>query len=484
MIKHIDPDNPNFKYENAVVIKLADLNQYYEECKDTAFIANDFQVTTDKKREELINRLTKTYIDDKFDEPINGNNPLFEKIEPSMWLRPIGKDSIFIMPKFLTILSNALRRDKFDIVRHLLDPSYKPPTTTPKGIVKTYMDANFPRGMKEFHDNFDEIMEVLILEKYRKREEKRNLVGDRRKNVKRSSHDYVAMMIEKYRDIIFCTHLPIPSSHVFVMEKRGRNRSSEVTLMSSVFDAVATVTSMSDRIKPVTKKEADRLDYKINFTCMATFYEVYGSGYLKSKSGHFRRCSYGTSTSFNCRAVIVSRHGVHRYDQIEISYALGFKMMELHIGKKFIDMQDYTPLDVFELRANYARQFNKDAHDIMEELIQDFWGGDGWGSAVLRHPYLSTLSYQYLPIGGVGKDPLNYTFGLSPLVLAGFNADFDGDEMFIKLMLDKYSADLWQTMKPHYSALDANTPYAYSKDLNLPKPIIPNFHRWLGYDAT
>lgn len=482
MQRHVDPDHPNFKYENAVVIELADLNAYWEECKDTALIANDFQVNTEKRREELIDRLTKTYIDDQFDEPINGTNPLFERIEPSMWLRPISKGAKFVVPKFLTMLSNALRKDKFDIVRHLLDPSYNPQMTTPKGLVKLYLEQNFPRGLKEFHDNFDDIMEVLIFSSYRKREAKRNMAGDRRRNIKRTPLDYIAMVIEKYRDILFCDYLPIPSKHLFVMEKRGKNRSSEVSLMHTVFDAVSTVTSLSDRIKPVTKREADRLDYKVNYTCMSMFYETFGSGYLKSKAGWFRRSSYGTSSSFNCRAVIVSRQGVHKYDQIEISYALGFKMWEHHIAKIFLDQHSYTPLDVFELRANYARQFSPKAHEIMTNLIKDYWGGNGWGSSILRHPYLSTLSYQTVGIGSVGTNPLDYTYKISPLVLAGMNADFDGDECYIKLHLDKHSYDLWGTMKPHYSALDANTPYSYSKDLNMPKPIVPCFYRWLGYD--
>lgn len=117
MAHHVDRDHPDFKYENAVVIKLIDLNAYFEEFRDTALIANDHQITTDKEREELLDRLTKTYTDDVFDEPINGNNPLFESIEPSMWIRPIGKGSKFVHPKFLTIIVKLLKKDKFDIDR-------------------------------------------------------------------------------------------------------------------------------------------------------------------------------------------------------------------------------------------------------------------------------------------------------------------------------------------------------------------------------
>ena len=423
MNKHVDPKHPNFKYENAVVIKMVDLNEYFDRHSKTAQIANDFQVTTEDKREQLLDMLTKTYVDEKFDEPINGANPLFEEIKPSIWIRPVGEGVSFVHTKFLTIISRVLKKDKFDIIRHLMDPSYRPPTTTPKGIVKTYLDAGFPRGMKAFEENFDAIMEVLIFDQYKRREAKRNLAGQRRRSAKRNALDYVAMMIEKYRNVIFCKQLPIPSKHVFVMEKKGKNKASEVSLMFHAFDAVNTVTSLSDRINPVTPREADRLDYKINYTCMATFYENYGANYLKSKPGIFRKNSYGTSTSFNARAVIVSRQGEHNYDELEISYAIGFKIFECHIAKVFIDKYKYTPIDIFEMRSNYSRQFSSKVHGVMMNLVQDYWGGRGWSTNFLRHPYLSTLSSQNLYVPYIGTDPLDYTIKVSPLILKGFNAD-------------------------------------------------------------
>ena len=41
---------------------------------------------------------------------------------------------------------------------------------------------------------------------------------------------------------------------------------------------------------------------------------------------------------------------------------------------------------------------------------------------------------------------------------------------------------MWKTTRPHYSAIDPNQPLTYSSDLNLPKPIVTQFYRWLGYD--
>lgn len=61
-------------------------------------------------------------------------------------------------------------------------------------------------------------------------------------------------------------------------------------------------------------------------------------------------------------------------------------------------------------------------------------------------------------------------------------ADFDGDEMVLSLHLDKYTADLWAPTKPSEGALDQNKALSYSGDLDLPKPMILQFYRYLGYD--
>ena len=68
--QHIDPDYPWFRYEPAVVIALDNLNDYFKEdsSERQVFIANDYQVDTEDKREELVSRLTKTYSKDYLED--------------------------------------------------------------------------------------------------------------------------------------------------------------------------------------------------------------------------------------------------------------------------------------------------------------------------------------------------------------------------------------------------------------------------------
>lgn len=468
-----------FKYDNPIVLSLVNLQEMWEEHKENATVVNDVQINTDKRRDELLSLLTKTYDSESFSEPTDGENPLFEKIEPSVWLKPITPGAKFINPAYLTMLESGLKRDKFSIIQHLLDPTYPDPVKYSNALIKAYFKAGFKRGFVEFYQQFDDIVNLLLIEPFNKRLLRADMQG---KPLAKTPADCLAEITIKYRDAIFTDALPLPSAHLFVVEQKGKTTKSELSLMEHVFDAVSTITSLGDRIKPVSTKECGRLDFKINAKHMGGFYQVYNTNYLKAKKGIFRKNNYGTSTSFNSRCVIVSRQGINAYDSLKISYPIAFKLFELHIAKVFIDKYDYTPIDIFELRSNYSRQFNPLVHKTMMELIENYWGGCGWSVNFLRHPYLSRLSSQNLFIDGIGTDPSEFVMAVHPLALKGFNADFDGDEMITNLHLDLYTKMLMSPTQPHHSAIDTNEPFAYNNELDFPKPPITQFYRWLGYD--
>lgn len=477
--RHKDMQHPNFKYSPAIVESCYDLNLMLEECRefynDDITIVNDIRVHTEDEVTDLLDLLMVTHDGGEFGTPENGQNPLFEPLYSKLWIKPVTPGAKFIHPKFLTIIQSTMQVAKFDIIRHALDPSYKFPDITPSGLALRYLEGNYERGFDGFYKEFDRFAEDLIIGPYRGRLNKGRSKG-------RNSMDTLAEFIIKYRDLLFCDMLPVPSRHAFIMEQRNSSKLGEVTLAARMIDAINTVTSLHDRIRPVTRKEASRLDYKINFTCVCQFHSEYNSKHLMSKSGIFRRNSYGTPTTFTSRAVIASRQGVHRYDEMEVSYPVAFKLFEMHIAKKFIDNRSYTPMDVFEMRATYAKQFNKEIHQEMQTLCDDYWGGRGWSANFLRFPYLTTLSSQNFFIPGycIGTDPLDTTFKISPLVLAGFNADFDGDEMVIMLHIDWKIKHLWSGTRPYHSAMDMNKPYSYSGLIGLPKAIVPTFNRFLN----
>lgn len=88
-------------------------------------------------------------------------------------------------------------------------------------------------------------------------------------------------------------------------------------------------------------------------------------------------------------------------------------------------------------------------------------------------------SIQRFVISKIKTDVSDNTVSLSALVLRGFNADFDGDEMNGYLALDEWMSGHLDKFAPHTSALDLGKPFTISKALTIPSPIITSISNWM-----
>ncbi|WP_320045775.1 DNA-directed RNA polymerase subunit beta' [uncultured Ilyobacter sp.] len=145
------------------------------------------------------------------------------------------------------------------------------------------------------------------------------------------------------------------------------------------------------------------------------------SDMLKGKQGRFRQNLLGKRVDYSARSVIVVGPSL-KMDQCGIP-----KKMALELYKPFI-MRELVKR---ELASNIktAKKLVEDADDkvwdVIEDVIQDH------PVLLNRAPTLHRLSIQaFQPVLIEGK-----AIRLHPLVCAAFNADFDGDQMAVHLML-------------------------------------------------
>ena len=145
------------------------------------------------------------------------------------------------------------------------------------------------------------------------------------------------------------------------------------------------------------------------------------SDMLKGKQGRFRQNLLGKRVDYSARSVIVVGPSL-KMNQCGIP-----KKMALELYKPFI-MRDLVKR---ELASNIktAKKLVEDADDkvwdVIEDVIQDH------PVLLNRAPTLHRLSIQaFEPVLIEGK-----AIRLHPLVCSAFNADFDGDQMAVHLML-------------------------------------------------
>lgn len=145
------------------------------------------------------------------------------------------------------------------------------------------------------------------------------------------------------------------------------------------------------------------------------------SDMLKGKQGRFRQNLLGKRVDYSARSVIVVGPSL-KIDQCGIP-----KKMALELYKPFIMRELVTR----ELASNIktAKKLVEEADDkvwdVIEDVIQDH------PVLLNRAPTLHRLSIQaFQPVLIEGK-----AIRLHPLVCSAFNADFDGDQMAVHLML-------------------------------------------------
>ncbi len=98
---------------------------------------------------------------------------------------------------------------------------------------------------------------------------------------------------------------------------------------------------------------------------------------------------------------------------------------------------------------------------------------------VQRNPSLDRLSAQCFFITYVKKDPNINTVSMSVMTLKGPNADFDGDELNMLLILDQYFYGGLCRLAPHHGVHDLQVPDKIARLNGLPGPVVSTIAHWL-----
>ena len=157
---------------------------------------------------------------------------------------------------------------------------------------------------------------------------------------------------------------------------------------------------------------------------------------LKSKEGFIRQNVLAKRIDFSARAVIAVNPKLP-LDQVQLPYKMVMKLMEPFIGHYIFKSQDNV--DKFRQAAGelitestfhkYTSKLknghgSKEAMDIIKAIIDKFIINK-YPVLLKRDPSLHQTSWQAFSFTCT-DDPVIY---ISPLIVQGFNADFDGDQM-------------------------------------------------------
>lgn len=397
--------------------------------------------------------------------PICGTEVMFHidrAIESIAWIRaPQGVKAI-ISPLAWQMLTDRFTKRSFDFIRWLCDTDFVPKGKIPPEV-QEITNLGIERGYNNFVENFDTIIATLMeMPLFR---------------VKSGERDELKEYLGMYRDRIFTQYLPIPNRLLFVVEEAGMDRYSEPVNPVAV-NAIRLMIGIDVGFRPLTVRQKENRTVK-SIVLWAQFYAEYAKENLSPKEGSYRKHVFGGRDIFSGRAVIVSNTRPHIEHSLKIPWCIGTTIFRYHLANKLLKNHGMSVNEAIGHIESHARRYSPLLDQIFQELLdevkQHFIGHP---CLIVRNPSLgrgSVLFFAVTEVEGMYNRPEeaeNTVFTLPILNTKPLGADFDGDEISMMLMLDKFLADAVDVFAPYMNLMSMERPREASSNPSLPKPAV------------
>ena len=398
--------------------------------------------------------------------------PATEKdLIPILWIEtPKGIDA-FITPIAWNMLNKGLTFGGVSLLEWLCNPLYRLPNTRRNVKLEKLIKLGIKRSLNNFYRNFDSIIDQLV--------EARIIRPSTR------SKQSVLEWIAQNRDCIFSKHLPLPNRATFIKEVTATTTyiSKDFTL---AVDAISTIGLLCKEDNNYNQNK--RESYMVK--AIKQFYEYYrylfGKGMMARKEGWFRRHIYGSRLPYTARAVITSLTCRHQYDELILPWGLALSLFKVHITGKLLKRRKgngipWNPLQIEALIITHYKRHHPLLDEILQELIEEC---PDKGIPVLfqRNPTLKMLSAQLFFVTKIKTNPNDISISLPILAVKPMNADFDGDELNLKLLEDQKKANSARALMMHRGVMSLAKPRQISGDVWLSSPLVSTISNWLNCD--
>lgn len=395
-------------------------------------------------------------------------------IESSVWMKVPDGVKGFIHPTVYHHFSKFFNSHGINVVDWLCRKSGVRGDDSNPAIIKL-KELGFKRGLNNFIDQFDMFIEHGFQSRICGG-------GNKKKAVRMEFREWVIAN----RDKIFCEYLPFPSRISFVVEEEESQAIVDKNVKECINAAMSILSiglrSPSGDARGSKAREAEQRQREdralMACTQLSGFYEDFFRENIGGKPGWLRKHVFGSRLNFTFRGVITSIHGPHHYQDLHLPWSIAVNVFGLHISNKLL-RRGFTPRQISRMIMEYTNVYHPLLHEIMMEIIEGHPDGK-FPLIFQRNPSLSRLSAQLLYVTKIETDPTIRSIALSLLILRGFNADFDGDELNGLLITDMWLYRKMKLLSPHFGLFDLHNPRAISKNVGLPTPVVSTMAHWFN----
>lgn len=396
------------------------------------------------------------------------------------WFRIPNGFHGFIIPSVYIQLTNILNPKGYNLLEWLISTRSRPPRNISKDTAKRieYFEfLNWPRGLNGFIENFDKFLEII---------------AEHPLFSKTKATEY-AVFLRAHKSKLFPKHIPMPTKAMLIYEKTYAGGWADNDSITGAIDAARNMVLIeSPRYRPLSHKQIENKIVNA-ILHLVDYYSVTIKKSFCGKNGWLRGQLFRSRSHFCARGVITSINGPHSYEEIHIPWAQGLELFKIHLVSKMFKL-GYSEMEAYSLIESSGNVYVKLLDDLLKELIAEgpkierilddvdvVLPKSGCAVFLQRNPSLHRLSAQYFYITKVKTDLTDKTISLSVLVIKGSNADFDGDEMNLILLIGKEYQEAGAYLRSYFGIHDNNDLGKISNVCGLPDVTVATMSNALSY---
>ncbi len=331
IINNIDPSAPDYvKQRNAVIFARSGELNFVASC--------NCGVTRDNNRIGVRCSVCGTLCRDDFASDA--------MLEHNTWLSIPPEIPGVLHPVAYIVLSKWLPGSYLDAI---LDPAQPLPAELSTVVLG--------RGHTYFYQNFDYLMNHFL-----------HVYPP---TAKKKGGDYIAMFIRNYRDILFCTKLPVMSSVLnAITSSDGSTKGRQYADASAqtILDAAVDLASMHSSTAHIRPNSAATIVQRVYRSYIGYLDEIAETRLSKKKS-IIRRHVLGTRLHFSFRAVIIPHEG--RYDELYLPWSSTVNTLKMHILNRLMNVHGLSVGDAVTRQITALMRYDPVIDKIMQEMITE-----------------------------------------------------------------------------------------------------------------
>lgn len=392
-------------------------------------------------------------------QPVRAQNAT--GIESLLWIQTPEGCAPMINPGVLDKLSKHFTRNNFNIIRYLIDTSYRVECKIP-GLLLYLEEKGIKPNYRYFYENYDYVITTLLEHKLFRR--KRNQVEE----------NAIEIFLRMYRSVTFCDHVPLPNKTMLVIEENATGVYREKSIEKSI-DAMRTVAGIDLAVKGLKPRIKENRIVKALFL-LIDFVDEYINDCVRGKSGAIRKQVIAARSHFSYRAVIVSITDPHDYEALYMPWTAATSMLRLHLANKLKKL-GMTQREAVAFIDEHAQKYHPLLDRLFKELIAES-PYKGIPCLFVRNPSQMRGSIQRFFITQVKTDPTDPTTSISVLAISSPNADFDGDACAVMMLMDNQMTELMYAFAPHQNVLDVGEYRQMTSAMVITKPVTSSINHW------